>query len=203
MLVPEMHFAHPVVRRIHDLAFPSACRRAPHPADAVRVGQPEHSLQESIVAVAAELKDALTRFVERFSIDVLFPQNVLAIPMHLPLGVALTDFITETGIPVIAHHHDSSLRKPAIDLGHLSPVLLDHRGFALNHEHIWFQVHQAAQPVLEDHFFRNAVQPGHLVALGLQERGHLGRDHGKDVGRAVEPLELAVLRQQRDTLVRF
>ena len=26
--------------------------------------------------------------------------------MNLPLGVALTHFIAETGFPTIAHHHD-------------------------------------------------------------------------------------------------
>jgi len=33
-------------------------------------------------------------------------QNVLTIPMHIPLGIALTELIAETGIPTIAHHHD-------------------------------------------------------------------------------------------------
>ena len=33
-------------------------------------------------------------------------QNALAIPVNIPLGIALTEFIVETGIPTIAHHHD-------------------------------------------------------------------------------------------------
>jgi len=33
-------------------------------------------------------------------------QNALAIPVNVPLGLALAEFITETGIPTIAHHHD-------------------------------------------------------------------------------------------------
>ena len=33
-------------------------------------------------------------------------QNALAIPMHVPLGLALARVIEETGIPTIGHHHD-------------------------------------------------------------------------------------------------
>jgi glycosyltransferase involved in cell wall biosynthesis len=44
--------------------------------------------------------------VERFDLHLLVPENVLAIPLHLPLGLALTELISETGIPTIAHHHD-------------------------------------------------------------------------------------------------
>ena len=52
------------------------------------------------------LKDQLYEFVEKFSIDILIPENCLAIPMHIPLGAALSELIIETQIPVIAHHHD-------------------------------------------------------------------------------------------------
>jgi glycosyltransferase involved in cell wall biosynthesis len=34
------------------------------------------------------------------------PQNILAIPVHVPLGLAMTEVIAETGLPTIAHHHD-------------------------------------------------------------------------------------------------
>jgi glycosyltransferase involved in cell wall biosynthesis len=52
------------------------------------------------------LKDEILAFVERFGIEVLVPQNVLAIPMHIPLGLAVTEVLAETGLPTIAHHHD-------------------------------------------------------------------------------------------------
>jgi len=39
-------------------------------------------------------------------------ENALAIPMHIPLGLALTDVIAETGIPSIAHHHDFYWERP-------------------------------------------------------------------------------------------
>ncbi|HIE39367.1 MAG TPA: glycosyl transferase family 1 [Anaerolineae bacterium] len=99
LLAPEMHFAHPRARRIHDEAF-----AGPTPDD----------LRERVYGMAAELREILTTFVDRFSIEVLFPQNALAIPMHLPLGVALTEFIAETHIPTIAHHHDLYWERPRL-----------------------------------------------------------------------------------------
>jgi len=52
------------------------------------------------------LKNELYRFVDKFKIEVLIPQNILAIPMHVPLGLAFTEVLAETGLPTIAHHHD-------------------------------------------------------------------------------------------------
>ena len=61
---------------------------------------------ERIRDLADYLKGTLYQFVEKFGIDILVPQNALAIPMHVPLGIALTEFLSETRIPAIAHHHD-------------------------------------------------------------------------------------------------
>lgn len=55
---------------------------------------------------ADELTEALRTFAAEFRVDMILPQNVLSIPMHLPLGIAITDFLLESGIPVVAHHHD-------------------------------------------------------------------------------------------------
>ncbi|MEA2023757.1 MAG: glycosyltransferase family 4 protein [Actinomycetota bacterium] len=63
-------------------------------------------LVERINSAADELLRSLRRFVEAFSVEALVVQNALAIPMQLPLGVALTRLIEEMGVPVVAHHHD-------------------------------------------------------------------------------------------------
>ena len=55
---------------------------------------------------AEYLKWTLYEFVRRFNLNVLVLENVLTIPMHVPLGVAVTEFLCETRIPGIAHHHD-------------------------------------------------------------------------------------------------
>lgn len=52
------------------------------------------------------LKKNLRQFLEYFAIDLIIVENALTIPMHLPLGLAITEVIAETRIPVIAHHHD-------------------------------------------------------------------------------------------------
>jgi glycosyltransferase involved in cell wall biosynthesis len=59
-----------------------------------------------IHAMRNYLKGQLYEFINRFKIDILIPQNVLSIPMHIPLGLAVTELAAETGIPTIAHHHD-------------------------------------------------------------------------------------------------
>ena len=56
--------------------------------------------------LADYLKGTLYRFVEQFDINILIIENALTIPMHIPLGIAITQFLTETEIPAIAHHHD-------------------------------------------------------------------------------------------------
>lgn len=91
-LVPEMHFAAPEARWIYDHAF--------------GVTQPHPDLQHRIEVLASYLCEALGDFVARYEIDLIISQNALTIPMHIPLGVALADFISETGILTITHHHD-------------------------------------------------------------------------------------------------
>jgi len=63
-------------------------------------------ITNEIQAIKEELKNELYRFVDKFELEVLIPQNILAIPMHVPFGLAMTEFIAETGLPTIAHHHD-------------------------------------------------------------------------------------------------
>ncbi|MDX2343811.1 MAG: glycosyltransferase, partial [Acidimicrobiia bacterium] len=59
-----------------------------------------------IEEAASAIKHRLAAFVEELGVDVLVPQNALAIPMQLPLGVAIARYARESGMPTIAHHHD-------------------------------------------------------------------------------------------------
>ncbi len=92
MVVPEAFFGHPVVAEIQERCFGATARG--------------EGLTGEIQAIRFRLKRALYDFVETFRIDLLVVENALAIPMHIPLGLAITEFIAETGIPTIAHHHD-------------------------------------------------------------------------------------------------
>lgn len=92
MVVPEAYYRHPEVKARHDAFFASHTRTA---EDTRWV----HVWRQN-------LRRQLDRFVAEFDLDMLIPQNALAIPLHIPLGLALTELIAETGIPTLAHHHD-------------------------------------------------------------------------------------------------
>ncbi|MFQ5834792.1 MAG: glycosyltransferase, partial [bacterium] len=64
------------------------------------------SITKKIHQMKNKLKKYIYEFIRGFEIDLLVPENVLAIPLNVPLGVAITEVIAETGIPTIAHHHD-------------------------------------------------------------------------------------------------
>lgn len=92
MLVPEMHFHHPMVQDIQRAAFGGMDI------------QPE--LNAEIERKAQGLKISIHAFIKDFKLDVLVPQNAVTIPMQIPLGAAIADAIRESEIPAIAHHHD-------------------------------------------------------------------------------------------------
>jgi mannosylglucosylglycerate synthase len=91
-VVPEAHFEHPDVQALQVDLFGDATR----------------SLQtsEGVQWLKEHLKAHLRSFIRSFAIELLVAENALALPMHVPLGLALTELIAETGLPVIAHHHD-------------------------------------------------------------------------------------------------
>jgi glycosyltransferase involved in cell wall biosynthesis len=91
-LVEEAHFTHPEIMVIHNKVFGVTTR--------------ERAVSKKIYQLAIKLKDHLYDFVKKFDIDLIIPQNALTIPLNIPLGIALTEFIAETHIPTIAHHHD-------------------------------------------------------------------------------------------------
>ena len=91
-VLPEAHFSHPEIRNIYRQCF-GTCTR------------PRHVTRE-IHRLTRKIKDHLYDFIKTYAIDILVPENALTIPLNLPLGIALTELISEMGIPAIAHHHD-------------------------------------------------------------------------------------------------
>lgn len=63
-------------------------------------------LTEKIQQIKQKLKADIYRFLKKYDIDLIIPENALTIPMNIPLGLAITEVINETAIPTIAHHHD-------------------------------------------------------------------------------------------------
>ncbi|MGD9080765.1 MAG: glycosyltransferase family 4 protein, partial [Desulfobacterales bacterium] len=64
------------------------------------------AVTDAIFDLKTLLKKQLKKFIQSFDIHLLVAENILTIPMHIPLGIALTEIIAETQIPTIAHHHD-------------------------------------------------------------------------------------------------
>lgn len=91
-LIPEAHLQHDKNRWINERVIGRKGRQA--------------STTETIHAIKSLLKIQIREFIDTFSIDLLLPQNILAIPMHIPLALAVTELVSETQIPTIAHHHD-------------------------------------------------------------------------------------------------
>jgi len=93
-IVPEAFFGHPDVAAIGSAVFGggAAGRSA--------------AVSRRIEALTAHLREQLGSFVHDHGLDLLIPENALAIPMNLPLGLAITQLAAETGMPILAHHHD-------------------------------------------------------------------------------------------------
>ncbi|MDF1568350.1 MAG: glycosyltransferase family 4 protein [Spirochaetaceae bacterium] len=91
-LEEKLHFHHPEIRDIYLESFGNTERPA--------------TLTSKIHEMRHYLKSRIYEFIKAFDLDLLIPQNALTIPLNIPLGLALTEVIAETGIPVIAHHHD-------------------------------------------------------------------------------------------------
>ncbi len=99
----------------------------------------------------------------------------------------------------------NELRAPAalgLEPVHDRPVSLDHRRLGLHGDEPGLGALHAREPLVERLGPGHAVVPADVVAPGLKQTGGVGRDHGVDVGRAGEPLELSVLGQQGHALVR-
>ena len=91
-LLEEVHFQHPDIKDIHNACF--------------GVSKRSRSITNKIHELSQKIKDHLYDFIERFNIELLVTENSLTIPLNLPLGIATTELISETGITTIAHHHD-------------------------------------------------------------------------------------------------
>ncbi len=91
-IVPEAHFLHEDIQAIANISYRSPTR------------PPE--ITHRIHELRGYLKDRLYAFIKQYDLELLIVENALSIPLNIPLGLVLAEFIAETGIPVIGHHHD-------------------------------------------------------------------------------------------------
>ena len=91
-VIPEADFNHPDVHEINKKCFGRTSR--------------PRQMSRLIRTTAGSIKNQLYTAVETLQIDLLIVQNALTIPVNIPLGAAIEEFIIETNIPSIAHNHD-------------------------------------------------------------------------------------------------
>jgi glycosyltransferase involved in cell wall biosynthesis len=116
-VVPEAFYRHPEIDRINQQAYSGSWTitreaRAAHPEMAdlhkdffsIYVRPPQ--MTKHVNELKELFKAELFKFARRFDLEILVIENAVTIPLNLPLGLALTEFIAETGYPTIAHHHD-------------------------------------------------------------------------------------------------
>lgn len=92
LVVEQAHFKHPKIKEINDGCFGKKTR--------------DPKITQKIYSIKDSLKDTIQDFISQFDIDLLIVENALTIPINIPLGMALTEFISENAFPTIAHHHD-------------------------------------------------------------------------------------------------
>jgi len=91
-VVPEAHFLHEDVQAIANISYRSSTR------------PPE--ITHRIHELRGRLKERLYEFIKKYDVELLIVENALSVPLNIPLGLAVTEVIAETGIPTIGHHHD-------------------------------------------------------------------------------------------------
>ena len=90
--IEEAHFDHPKINGIDKCIFGVTTRSS--------------EISMGVQKLKDKLKSTLYDFMKEYDLDLIIPENAITIPMNIPLGLAITEFIAETGIPTIAHHHD-------------------------------------------------------------------------------------------------
>jgi glycosyltransferase involved in cell wall biosynthesis len=91
-VVPEAHFKHETIKQLNADLFDDYMR------------SPETS--QTVEKLKNHLKSHIHKFDNQFDLELFIVENAWAIPMNVPLGLALSELAAETTAPIIAHHHD-------------------------------------------------------------------------------------------------
>ncbi|TMB50572.1 MAG: glycosyltransferase family 4 protein [Chloroflexi bacterium] len=91
-LIPQMHFTHPPAQAVSAAAFDP--------------GADPDEVRAQVQRLATELIPTIGSWLDDEGIELLIVENAWAIPMQIPLGVALASLVGERQLPTIGHHHD-------------------------------------------------------------------------------------------------
>ncbi|MGA2504095.1 MAG: glycosyltransferase family 4 protein [Anaerolineales bacterium] len=116
-VVPEAFYRHPKIDSINQIVYTGEWGKIHAGRQVQREIKTLHqdffsvyirpaSVTKQVEELKEYFKKHLYEYATRFHLEALIVENALTIPINLPLGLALTEFIAETGYPVIAHHHD-------------------------------------------------------------------------------------------------
>ncbi len=108
--IPELHFRNSEAEAISEMVFGRL--------------DPPTGLMRRLEDMSEHLVEHLRAWLAESGIDVMIVQNALAIPMHVPLGLALARVIEETRIPTIGHHHDFFWERQRFRLNCIPDLLL-------------------------------------------------------------------------------
>ena len=92
VVIEEAGFRHPTIAEINADCFGRESR--------------SREMSTLIRVTAASIKNALYEAVETLQPDMIIAENALTMPVNIPLGIALDEFLVESQMPCIAHHHD-------------------------------------------------------------------------------------------------
>lgn len=116
-IVPEAFYRHPDIDAITQTVFNGEWgklhqSRKLHPEfetlyqDNFSIYIRSSKISKQIQDLKNYFKEHLYQFAYKFHLETLIIENAVTIPVNIPLGLAITEFIAETGFPVVAHHHD-------------------------------------------------------------------------------------------------
>ena len=116
-LVPEAFYRHPSIDAINETVFTGTWgqmhkkHETHHAVEALHQDFFSVYIRPAMITKQVQdlkefFKEHLYKFASQFHLEALIVENALTIPINLPLGLAITEFIAETGFPTIAHHHD-------------------------------------------------------------------------------------------------
>lgn len=117
LVTPEAFYRHPEIDKINQQAYSGSWTvtkeaRKAHPEithlhkDFFSIYVRPPQMTRRVNELKEYFKERLYEFAHRFDLEILVIENAVTIPLNLPLGLAITEFIAETGFPTIAHHHD-------------------------------------------------------------------------------------------------
>lgn len=63
-------------------------------------------LHDRINRLAAIIEKEMAQAIEQYQLDIIVLENCITIPMQIPLGLAIKNYLNANPMPAIAHHHD-------------------------------------------------------------------------------------------------